>query len=968
MNMNSATLKNEDNCKKDKSFLSVNPSPSDYKQFVDKVSSAIPAKRIITNQLQLLAYSTDASQYRLIPKVIVQVHTEDEAITVIRQCFSLKIPVTFRAAGTSLSGQAVSDSVLMIASHKWRHYDILDNGMKIRLQPGIIGSRANIFLKPYGRKIGPDPASINAAMIGGIASNNASGMCCGTAQNSYQTVADVRLILYDGTVLNTEDSGSVETFKTAHPEMIREIEAIRDEIKSDKSLTNRIKYKYKIKNTTGYSINAFVDYDDPIDIIKHLIIGSEGTLAFISDITYNTVADEKLKACALLIFETIELACEAVPLLKKSPVSAVELLDRDSIRSVEDDPEAPGYFRTLPETACVLLVEIQADNQEQLMEKEQAVRKAVFPIQTIKSYHFTSDPKEYNFNWKARKGLLSSVGGLRNTGTTCIIEDVAFPVERLAEACKALKMLFKKYEYHDAVLFGHAMDGNLHLVFSQDFNIESEVKRYADLMNELSDIVVHQFDGSLKAEHGTGRNMAPFVEKEWGATAYKLMKRIKKLFDPDNLINPGVIINGNPNIHVENLKPLPAVNELVDKCMECGFCESACVAEGLTLSPRHRIVIAREIARLEAVKEANPADRHRLKRIARDSRYFSNETCATDGLCGLICPVKIDTGKYIKQLRHDESSSLSRKTSSWIAHHFAFTTTIMRLMLNTVYLFQLLFGNKFMSAVSSLLRKISFQKIPSWNPYFPKGSILPPLSPRRGAGGEVVYFPSCINRTMGKSADYDKNEVELTQKTVELLQRAGYTVIYPESLDNLCCGMAFSSKGFKEEGSRKSLELEAALLKASENGKYPILFDMSPCFFTFMEANRNTSLRVYDPIAFMLEFVMPKLNVKLKKAKVAVFPVCSVKKIGMEDNLLRLAELCAEEVTIIESNCCGFAGDRGFTFPELNAHGQRHLKEQIPHECHEGYSTSRTCEIGMNEHSGGISFKSIFYLIDDVTK
>ncbi|MDR2147895.1 MAG: FAD-binding oxidoreductase [Tannerella sp.] len=955
-----------------------------------EISSLIPAKQIITNPLQLLAYSTDASQYRLIPKIIVQVHHELEAIAVIRLCFALKIPVTFRAAGTSLSGQAVGDSVLMIASHKWRDYEILDKGLKIRLEPGIIGARANIFLKPYGRKIGPDPASINAAMIGGIAANNASGMCCGTAQNSYQTVADIRMILYDGSVLNTANTNNVGIFKITHPAMIREIEAIRDEIKADKALTDRIKYKYKIKNTTGYSINAFVDFDDPIDIIKHLIIGSEGTLAFISNITYNTVEDNRLKACALLIFETIELACEAAPLLKKSPVSAVELLDRDSIRSVEDDPEAPDYFRALPETACVLLVEIQADNEEQMSEKEQAVRKSVNPVQTIKPYRFTSEPKEYNFNWKARKGLLSSVGGLRNTGTTCIIEDVAFPVERLAEAAKALKILFKKHAYNDAVLFGHAMDGNLHLVFSQDFNIESEVRRYADLMNELSDIVVNQFDGSLKAEHGTGRNMAPFVEKEWGATAYRLMKRIKKLFDPDNLINPGVIINENPTVHIENLKPLPAVNEIVDKCMECGFCESSCVAEGLTLSPRHRIVIAREIARLKTIS-ATPG----LKRFVRDSRYFSNETCATDGLCGLVCPVKIDTGKYIKQLRHDESSVIARKTAVRIGRNFALTTAGMRTMLNVVHFFQRLFGNKFMLSITSLLRTVSFKKIPAWNPYFPTPPLTPPkgenslpkgkgrggtpfpsgeldasspLSLWRGAGGEVVYFPSCINRTMGKSADYGKNEIELTRKTVELLQRAGYTVIYPENIDNLCCGMAFSSKGFQEEGSRKSQELETALLKASDNGKYPVLFDMSPCFYTFKEANRNKTLKIYDPIAFTLEFVMPKLPVKHKKDKVAVFPVCSVKKIGMEDNLLKLAQLCAEEVTFIESNCCGFAGDRGFTVPELNAHGQRHLKEQIPRNCREGYSTSRTCEIGMTEHSGGISFKSIFYLIDEVTK
>jgi D-lactate dehydrogenase len=939
--------------------------PANYQQLKEILSKTIPLKRIITNPLQLLAYGTDASFYRLIPKIVVQVHTEEEAVEVIRQTGRLNIPVTYRAAGTSLSGQAITDSVLMVATHEWRKYTILDDtALKVKLQPGITGARANIYLQPFGRKIGPDPASINAAMIGGIAANNASGMCCGTDQNSYKTIADIRIVLYDGTILDTADERSKKDFTAKHPEIIREIEKLRDDIKADATLTGRIRQKYKIKNTTGYSINALVDYEDPFDIIKHLMIGSEGTLAFTSDITYYTVVDEKYKACTLMIYDTIEKACDVVPLLKQTPVSAVELLDRDSIRSIEDDPEAPAYFRTLPETACLLLVEIQADDQQIMDGKEAVIRKAVESIPTMQPYKFTSDPKEYNFNWKARKGLLSSIGGLRKTGTTCLIEDVAFPIQRIGEACVALKDLFKRSGYADAVLYGHALDGNFHLVFSQDFNNPSEVQRYADMMDELADIVVNKFDGSLKAEHGTGRNMAPFVEKEWGEAAYKIMLRIKDIFDPHKLINPGVIINENPKIHLENLKPLPAADEIIDKCMECGFCEPNCVAEGLTLSPRQRIVIAREIARLKAMGE-DPA---RLKQMLHDARYYSDETCATDGLCGLVCPVKIDTGKFIKHVRHEESSDTAKSVASYIGNRMAGTTSVLRGGLNFVHFFHSILGDSLMGGIASAMRTVSLKTIPKWNKDMPQGghkikhSIV-----NEGQPDKVVYFPSCINRSMGKSKGYDKDDVELTRKTQELLQRAGFTIIYPEGINSLCCGMAFSSKGLKEEGARKSKELEDALLKASGNGKYPVLFDMSPCFYTFHEAYQNKDLKIYDPIEFMLDFVMPKLQVKHPRDIVTVFPVCSVKKIGMEQKLLQLAKMCSKEVAFVESNCCGFAGDRGFTYPELNAHGQRHLNEQIPSDCKDGYSTSRTCEIGMSEYSD-INFKSIFYLIDEVTK
>ncbi|MDR0823461.1 MAG: FAD-binding oxidoreductase [Prevotella sp.] len=939
--------------------------PPNYQQLKDVLSKTIPEKRIITNPLQLLAYGTDAGFYRLIPKIVVQVHTEEEALEVIRQTGRLNIPVTYRAAGTSLSGQAITDSVLMMATHEWRNYTILDDeALKIKLQPGITGARANIYLQPFGRKIGPDPASINAAMIGGIAANNASGMCCGTDQNSYKTIADIRVILYDGTILDTSDEESKKTFMAKHPEIIREIEQLRDSIKADTVLTERIKRKYKIKNTTGYSINALVDYENPFDIIKHLMIGSEGTLAFTSNITYYTVTDEKYKACALMIYDTIEKACEVVPMLKQTPVAAVELLDREAIRSIEDDREAPEYFRALPETACLLLVEIQGNDQKIMGEKETVIRKAVEFMPTIQLYRFTSDPKEYNFNWKARKGLLSSIGGLRKTGTTCLIEDVAFPIDKLGEACVALKDLFKRSGYTDAVLYGHALDGNFHIVFSQDFNTASEVQKYADMMDELADMVVNQFDGSLKAEHGTGRNMAPFVEKEWGETAYKIMLRIKEIFDPYKLINPGVIINKNPKIHVENLKPLPAANEIIDKCMECGFCEPNCVAEGLTLSPRQRIVIARETSRLKALGE-DPA---RLRQMLRDAKYYSNETCATDGLCGLVCPVKIDTGKFIKDCRHAEASDTAKNVAAYIGNHLDGVTSSMRGGLNFVHFFHSILGDTLMGGIASAMRSISFKTIPKWNKDMPQGAHkIKDRVVNADQADKVVYFPSCINRSMGKSKGYDKGDVELTKKTQELLRRAGFTIIYPEGINSLCCGMAFSSKGLKEEGARKSKELEEALLKASDNGKYPVLFDMSPCFYTFHEANQNKDLKIYDPVEFMLDFVMPKLQVKRPREVVTVFPVCSVKKIGMEQKLLQLAKLCSKEVTFVDTNCCGFAGDRGFTYPELNAHGQRHLKEQIPSDCKDGYSTSRTCEIGMSEYSD-INFKSIFYLIDEVTR
>ena len=930
--------------------------------FYRRLLRFIPEERLITDPLRLLAFGTDAGFYRLTPKIIILSHTEAEVVETMRLCKEMNVPLTFRAAGTSLSGQAISDSVLLVASNQWTHYTILDEGRKIRLQPGITGAHANRLLASCGRKIGPDPASINAAMIGGIAANNASGMCCGTSQNSYKTIADIRLVLYDGTILDTADPASVAAFCASHPGLVREITQLRDEVAADPVLTERIKRKYKIKNTTGYSLNALVDYFEPVDIIKHLMIGSEGTLAFISDITYHTVAAEKYKACALMVFETIEQACEAVPVLKTCPVAAVELLDRSSMRSVENDADAPAYFRTLPETACSLLVEIQSNDAGELQRKEEAVNKAVPVTQTIQPYAFTSDPATYNFNWKARKGLLPSVGGLRKPGTTCLIEDVAFPINRLAEACIALKELFGKLGYADAVLFGHALEGNFHIVFSQDFSTPDEVERYARLMDELADIVVHRFDGSLKAEHGTGRNMAPYVEKEWGKTAYCIMRRIKQLFDPQQLVNPGVLINANPHVHLENLKPLPLTRTLVDKCTECGFCEPVCPSRNLTLTPRKRIVAYRELCRLRDTGQ--PLDKYHKEFISKFD-YLGEKTCATDGLCERECPVNINTGKLVKELRMAQAGAWSNRIASHIAARMDTLTALLRWMLKIPHAISKITGYPFMEFCMRTLHRLSGRRFPLWTRYTPTGNrrIASTVKPAPAGVPEVVYFPSCINRAMGTSPDYREREA-LTAKTARLLEKAGYHIRYPREMDKLCCGMAFDSKGFKEQGLQKAYELEKALLEASDNGRIPVLCDMSPCLYR-MQETLDKRLELHEPVSFILRYLKDRLSFSRLPLRVAVHSTCSNTKMNRSADLAALASLCAEEVITPDITCCAWAGDRGFFFPELNRTALETLPEQIKGAV-AGYSTSRTCEIGLSMITG-ITYRSIIYLVDEAT-
>jgi len=927
-----------------------------------RLSEKIDPKRMFHDPLFTLAFGTDASFYRMIPKIVVKAKDEQEISFILEETNKLELPVTFRAAGTSLSGQAISDSVLVIAGEHWKKYKILSNGEKIRLQPGLIGSKVNNLLAPYKRKIGPDPASINSAMIGGIAANNASGMCCGTADNSYQTVAGMKIIFYDGTVLDTCDSQSKTAFQKKHPQIISELTQLGQSVKENIPLADRIRHKFKIKNTTGYSLNALVDFGDPFDIIEHLMIGSEGTLGFIAEITYRTVEELPFKASAMIVFHDIEKACNAVLLLKSEPtVSTAELIDRAGLRSIENEPGIPGWIAELSNTATALLVETRSENKETLENQISRIKNTIKTIPVEIPVHFTDIPAEYNLYWKIRKGLFPSVGAVRKTGTTVIIEDVAFPLHRLAEATLDLQSLLKKYNYNEAVIFGHALDGNLHFVFTQDFATSEEITRYEIFMQEVVNLVVQKYDGSLKAEHGTGRNMAPFIEFEWGADAFKLMKQIKRIFDPKNLLNPGVILNDDAKVHLKNLKPLPPANEKVDKCIECGFCEPSCVSAELTLSPRQRIAVYREISRLKASGE----EPHIAAALVNQFSYAGDETCATDGLCAISCPVKIDTGKLVKELRFQNITAKQAKTAMWIANHMELVTSLARKALLLINFFHTILGTRLMKIISGGMRKLSGNRIPLWTASMPSGAKKIKVNPEVSDNAKkVVYFPSCINRSMGTSKGYN-SEVQLTEKMQQLIRKAGFDVIFPERMNELCCGMAFSSKGFKEAGLHKSKDLEASLWLASNYGSYPILCDMSPCLYT-MKENMNPHLKLYEPVGFILEYLLPNLEITPLDETITVFPVCSMKKMGLEEQLVQLAEMCATKVVVPETNCCGFAGDRGFSYPELNSHGLRYMKDQLPNSVKIGYSTSRTCEIGLTENSG-ITHQSIVYLVDKVT-
>ncbi len=933
-------------------------------EFYEAIKEVIPANRVFKDYLHRLAYGTDASFYRLVPKVVVIVENSVEVKEVLMLCDKLGLPLTFRAAGSSVSGQSISDSVLVMVSRDWREFEIKDNANTITLSPAAIADYANKALSKYGKKLGPDPASIRTGFISGIVSNNASGMCAGVEQNSYNTIKDMKIIFQDGFSLNTADIASRELFKKEKKDICKKILSIKKEIEQDRELYELIDRKFSIKNTCGYYIKAFLDYDDPVDIVMHLMVGSEGTFAFLEEFTFDTVDELPKRASALVFFKDLREGAKAIKELKKIPrsiVPAAELMDRATLRSVQND-KGFEYLQELGDDVSAILLESAAKDSDELKKNTSMIKDLLKGFDTVSSVEFSDKEEIYSKYWDIRKGMFPKVCSLREPGTTVFIEDVAFPMEYLDSALVELQDMFKRYGYDEAVMFGHALDGNIHFIVVVDFSKESEVKKYEKFMDEVTHLVAIKYRGSLKAEHGTGRNMAPFVELEWGEKAYGIMKRLKSIFDPKNLLNPGVIINKDKKIHLKNFKSLYKSDPLIDLCIECGFCEPNCPSNALTLTPRQRIVLNREISRLSHER----SEQESIEFLKESYKYDGLDTCAACSLCSLSCPVGIDVANLTKKLRGKYASDFSKKVAKTVANHYRAVLKGAKAALSVNSILTSLFKDEFMQKSMDFIRDITKGKTPKWSPYIPKSSKFSPEKFLIDRGGEkVVYFPSCICRTFGNQKNSGE-ELELYEVINTLINRAGYEIVIPKNVENLCCGTPMSSKGYKDEAQKQLKELEDALYEATNRGEYPVLCETSPCVKAMIKGFRK-EIKVYEPIEFTLKFLVDKLKFDKIDEPIAIHSTCSTTNLGLQDSFLKLANMCSSRVIVPQNvTCCGFAGDRGFTHPELNAKALRWLKKDIK-DAKEGFSTSVTCEIGLSQHSQ-IPYKSILYLVERITR
>lgn len=904
---------------------------------------------VLDRSIDRLARAHDASHYLLVPSAVVQPTTAADVAAVFRACAAEGIPVTLRSGGTSLSGQGVSDSILMDTRRGFQRMSVSPDGATATVEPGLTVRQVNARLARHKRRLGPDPASEIACTIGGVVANNSSGMACGIVQNTYSTLRSLVVTLASGTTIDTGSADADAVLREREPALHVGLAELRDRVVGRPDLVAELRRQYAMKNTMGYGLNSLIDFERPVDILAHLVIGSEGTLGFVSEATFETVPVLPAIATGLLVFPSLRAATAALPGLVAAGLATIELMDAASLRVAQTLSDVPAEIAAIDvDEHAALLIEYHGVDPEALEAAVAGFGAVLDGLEPAAPFAFTTDSAARASLWHVRKGLYPAVAGARPSGTTALLEDIAVPVERLLETCSRLIGLFESHGYTDCVIFGHAKDGNIHFMIGERFDDPASVARYERFTAEMVDLVLEQ-QGTLKAEHGTGRIMAPFVRRQFGDELYGVMQRIKRLFDPAGILNPGVLLSDDSASYLAHLKSAPTVEAEVDRCVECGYCEPTCPSKNLTLTPRQRIVVRRE---MRAAEERG--DTALLHELGRDYDYEGVQTCAVDGMCSVACPVDINTGDLVRRLREETANRFAGAAWGAAATHWGAVTRAGGIALTLADAVPA----PLVSAATDLGRAVlGADEVPRYSADLPRGGRARRAG-RDASGAEAVFFAACIGTMFGPGAA----TVGSGEAFRRLCSRAGVTIAEPGGLSDLCCGTPWKSKGHHDGYVTMTDRVLPRLLAASRGGELPIVCDAASCtegLETMASRARAAgpeyaALRFVDSVEFTRDVLLDRLAVTAPLPSIALHRTCSTTQLGVNDDLTAIAQSISPDVyEPIDWGCCAFAGDRGMLHPELTASATAAEAAELATREFAAYaSANRTCELGMSRATG----------------
>ncbi|MCL1898454.1 MAG: 4Fe-4S dicluster domain-containing protein, partial [Micrococcales bacterium] len=772
-----------------------------------------------------------------------------------------------------------------------------------------------------------------------------------------------------GSLIDSSQPDADNRLRHLEPALHQGLDQLSQQVRNNPTWLATIAAQYSMKNTMGYGLNSLVDFTRPIDILTHLMVGSEGTLGFIASATFKTLPVAQHMATALLVFPSVHATTEALPALIEAGATVLELMDPASIKAAQQVAKANDPINQIKDpTHTALLVEIRATSLEALQASQSTMATLTAQLPLTLPAPWANDPAARQALWASRNGLYTTVAAARPTGSTALLEDIAVPLAALPHTVDQLGSLTRANGFGEAVVFGHAKDGNLHFMVTLDLSQTDQLARFEGFTEQMVDLVLGQ-RGTLKAEHGTGRIMAPFVSRQFGPELYQVMRQIKALCDPEGRLNPGVLINQDPKAHLRHIKPNPPTNPAFDTCVECGYCEPTCPSCDLTTTPRQRIAL------LRAMAIAPPA---LAAQLAKDFDYQAVQTCAADSLCLLACPVNIDTGEVMKSKRSERHSARVQAAGVAAARHWGLVAGGLRagLALNSVL------PKGLAPAATGLARRV----LPTeWLPLV--GRDLPGPGPTRRASvtsatqDQVVYFPSCVNALFGP-AEPSSSVAGVGAALQRLAAMTDLGLVIPPHIDDLCCGTVWQSKGLTDGAELMAKRVFGVLWRTSQQGQLPIVCDAVSCSLTLsqlaghlppQQAVLAGRLTIMDTVTFVRHHLANRLVMTKPINGIVLHPTCSMVHLETVDDLVALAGLVAQEVFLPDSwGCCGFAGDRGLLHPELTASATRPEAEAVwAAEAARGghfdayVSANRTCELGISRATGR-TYRHILEVVAEV--